>query len=869
MRRLVAVTAVWPMLLSLVLVAMGVAPASRVPEQIAPALLIHRTQIEVKISKVTLLDGGLASSVFDRVFFRADGWPELPEFATPAASVFNDVRSFTKLIDPAVEHLTEDEYPLRIEVFTAIDWPFGPVMVDIDPSACSFWDPVGCASLSTDRQPTDDIGLDLNVDLNTGEWGGESQGPFDSGTQSCAYKGSWFVHAEICLTVTVAPQPMDIRVTTRADDNGVCLLTDCSLREALLAAITGDRILIPAGLYELTTPYDRSQAPEDAGKTGHLSIPPKVRWIELMGVNPEATVIKQTIPLVRVFDIPGSAEVVMRNLTITGGASSPDNPSTAYPGHVHGGGIHNHGVIHLVNVTVTGNHATSAETNGAGRGGGGIYNAGTAYLTNVTVAGNDSPVLGAGLSGAANNDDPTKPTYILRNTLLVDNTGGHGNCTTASGVPGIRIVDEGGNLQYPGNSCVGIRAGVPTPLPTATADPAIGPVGPGLLWPLVRNRAAIDTANDDSCPPSDQLGVLRPQPGSRTGASHCDIGALEFILAPNTPPFSGIAEPQGGYRTREGGSLQLMGSGADIDQDPIIYRWSPGDQLDDATAQSPLFTAPDEGTFSFTLRVNDGLADSRPTTTTVEVTNVAPRIESLTVTPPSPVPAGTSISMATTITDPGVQDSQTCTVTWDDQSVPTTATATGSGTAKVCSSSHTFNSAGVYTIGIAVSDGDGGAAQATTQVIVTDPTAGWVRGNGRHFVPAGTVKVQPTAEGNATFSFAARYLSPSSLRGQLTYRLRSAGFSFTAMNFQWLVVANPRLHLAGTGAVNGEANHAFLLTGSDGQAAGGDGTDRLRLKVWNSVDGRVVLDSTLDAAATDDIDNALPTPIQSGKLEIR
>lgn len=673
---------------------------------------------------------------------------------------------------------------------------------------------------------------------------------------------------------------MDIRVTKPYDENGVwpdergCSPTDCALREALLVAEAGDRILIPAGRYKLTKPLDKA---EDAitGETGPLTITGRAERVSLMGtgVNPAATVIEQTIPLVRVFEIAG-AEVTMQNLTITGGASSPDNPSTAAPSHVHGGGIHNHGIIHLINVTVTGNHATDARTDRDGRGGGGIYNAGIAYLTNVTVAGNYSPVMGAGLSGSANADDPTKPTYILRNTLVVHNTGGQGNCTTPPGPNGIRIIDEGGNLQYPGNSCAGIPpampAAIPMPLPMAIADPVTGPVEPSKTWPLLRHGEAIDTGNDALCPPADQLGILRPQPGRSTGQAHCDIGALEFVPPPNTPPFSGIAEPIDGYRTPEGSPLRLTGSGADIDQDPITYHWSPGDHLDDVTAQSPLFTADDEGTFPLTLRVNDGLADSNPTTTTVEVTNVAPRIQSLTVTPPSPVQVGTSITVSADITDPGVQDTQTCTISWDDPSPATTTVATGSGADRVCTSSHTFNSAGIYTIRVAISDGDGGTAQANTLEVVTDPAAGWLQGSGRHYVPAGAVKGQPTVEGSASFSLTARYQSPTNLRGQLTYRLRGAGFTFTATNYQWLVVADSQFQLAGTGQVNGAGTYAFLLTGTDGQAAGGDGIDRLRLKVWEpSPGGQLVFDSTLNPAATDDINSALPMPIQRGRLEIR
>src|SRR6185295_10540863 len=103
-----------------------------------------------------------------------------------------------------------------------------------------------------------------------------------------------------------------------------------------------------------------------------------------------------------------------------------------------GGAIHNHGTLDLTNVTITGNHATRCSFS-AICGGGGIYNAasGTATLTNVTIADNDASVDAGGLAGKV---------MTLHNVLIVDNTGGNGNCDHPE-------IDAGGNLQYPAGSC--------------------------------------------------------------------------------------------------------------------------------------------------------------------------------------------------------------------------------------------------------------------------------------------------------------------------------------------------------------------------------------------------------------------------------
>ena len=46
--------------------------------------------------------------------------------------------------------------------------------------------------------------------------------------------------------------PGSITVTKTGDTAGACTATDCSLREALRFAVSGDKIVVPAGIYTLT-----------------------------------------------------------------------------------------------------------------------------------------------------------------------------------------------------------------------------------------------------------------------------------------------------------------------------------------------------------------------------------------------------------------------------------------------------------------------------------------------------------------------------------------------------------------------------------------------------------------------------------------
>ena len=291
---------------------------------------------------------------------------------------------------------------------------------------------------------------------------------------------------------------MNLTVTKTADTNdGVCD-ADCSLREAIAAAINGDTITVPAGTYQLTY-GDATAVPLIYG---HLFIN---KNLTITGSGMGSTIIQQMDPEFRVIDIgnPGGAQPVVSisRVTIKGGHAITPSNSQALPGHTHGGGIHNHGILTLTNVTFTGNSSIPANDLG-----GGFYNAGTATIVNVTIAENSAPAgFGGGIAGAT-------ATLTLTNTIVANNTGG--NCFAP-------ITSGSNNLQFPGTSC-----GV------TTADPLLGSLTGG-VYPLLAGSPAIDTGTNTGCPATDELGTARPQ-----GAA-CDIGAFEFVPAPPAPTCNG------------------------------------------------------------------------------------------------------------------------------------------------------------------------------------------------------------------------------------------------------------------------------------------------------------------------------------------
>lgn len=442
--------------------------------------------------------------------------------------------------------------PVRIELF---DWdhPFSDPQVDIDPGSCPPGNPFyfGCAELSVGGQPVDSYGIDVNLNLLDGSWsarnpaGDSSLGPATGANPQrvCTSGAGWDV-ANVCFTITVgAPAPETLRVSKTADsDRAFCAPGDCSLREAIALAESGDTVELPAS----ATPYLL-----DAQGDVHLAIrppPPPPDSERLAGQiyhllylrgpqNGGTAVIRQTRSGFRVFDIHQYAKLVMSHATVTGGGA--DQTSTANSSHIHGGGIHNHGMIELTYVTITGNRATFSPSAAVG-GGGGIYNASGAHakLTNVTIAGNLSAASGGGIPLGGGIAGPGH--FTLRNTVIASNTfeypegrgTGFSNCGPGGVDTAMNIADEGGNLQFPGGDCGrSISFTWPgrspwtywRPLPTAFTDP-LAPLDPlRFIYPPTPGGPAVDTGVA-GCGPTDQAGRHAPR---TSGVVACDAGAIE------------------------------------------------------------------------------------------------------------------------------------------------------------------------------------------------------------------------------------------------------------------------------------------------------------------------------------------------------
>ncbi|MBO3459586.1 hypothetical protein G7B40_033180 [Aetokthonos hydrillicola Thurmond2011] len=285
----------------------------------------------------------------------------------------------------------------------------------------------------------------------------------------------------------------------------------CTLRAAVQEGQAVNlAVSVPEGLYELSL--------------GHLDVS---KNLTLTGAGSGKTKLDGMLKS-RVFDIADTGFAYIGNVTVQWGKAT-----VGFAGHYHGGGIHNHGTLILVDSTVR-----ASSTDLKGWGGGGITNAGTgkATLVNVTIAGNSTSGGGGGIENLGTMDvynstivsnqsfqSETSGGGIantgkisLKNTLVANNFYGK-NCNGT-------IIDLGFNLSSD-DTC-----GFPED--RSNVDLVLGGRDDNDTYPIYAGSPAIDGGTNEQCQSTDQRGVTRPQDGNKDGTAVCDVGAYEFVPSP-------------------------------------------------------------------------------------------------------------------------------------------------------------------------------------------------------------------------------------------------------------------------------------------------------------------------------------------------
>ena len=102
--------------------------------------------------------------------------------------------------------------------------------------------------------------------------------------------------------------------------------------------------------------------------------------------------------------------------------------------------------------------------------------------------------------------------------------------------------------------------------------------------------------------------------------------------------------------------------------------------------------------------------------------------------------------------------------------------------------------------------------------------------------------------------------------GQNQFTFQAGDFNFRATAYDWLVVSGAKAQYKGSGQVNGSGDYSFLLTVTDGDADGGGGLDKFRLKVVEKATSTVIYDNAF--GSSEDMDIANPQVIRQGSIVI-
>jgi CSLREA domain-containing protein/uncharacterized repeat protein (TIGR01451 family) len=231
-----------------------------------------------------------------------------------------------------------------------------------------------------------------------------------------------------------------LTVTKVADTNDGTCNTDCSLREAIAVAASGDMIVFASSL---------------AGQTVTLGSQLDIaRDLTIDGSSLSTHVQISGNHTVRVFYVNSGTNVNLTHLDILNGYTTSD-----YGGY--GGGIYNDGTLTVQNSTLSGNSSdtgggissngtltvqgSTLSGNSANYGGGGISSNGTLTVQNSTISGNsatDNYIEYAGEGGGIRNSG----TLTVQNSTFSGNSGDEGGGIANYGTLTVQNSTISGNL---------------------------------------------------------------------------------------------------------------------------------------------------------------------------------------------------------------------------------------------------------------------------------------------------------------------------------------------------------------------------------------------------------------------------------------
>lgn len=337
-------------------------------------------------------------------------------------------------------------------------------------------------------------------------------------------------------------------------------------------------------------------------------------------------------------------------------------------------------------------------------------------------------------------------------------------------------------------------------------------------------------------------------------ANSDNLAVALIVTAPtNGPPAVSAGGP---YSGAEGSPIAVNGASAsDPDGDHLTYAWTyaAGGNVDagascsfaDASVLSPIVTCTDDGQYTLTLTVSDGQNAPVSASALLDVTNVAPTISAIALSPVSDgniYPISQPVTITATFSDPGAADAHECTTSAVAIKASPIAFGPAAATDGACANVLAGLPEGVYNVTITVTDKDRASDSETVQVVVYEPVfSGFVTGGGWIDSPAGAYAGDPSASGRASFGFVSRY-QKGAPNGSTQFVFHVAGFHFRSATYDLLVVSQggSAAQFKGTGTVNGVDGYSFMVWATDGAP------DGFRIKIWD-VAGAPVYDNGSDS----------------------
>jgi hypothetical protein len=309
----------------------------------------------------------------------------------------------------------------------------------------------------------------------------------------------------------------------------------------------------------------------------------------------------------------------------------------------------------------------------------------------------------------------------------------------------------------------------------------------------------------------------------------------EPYTEPKLPNAAPRVEAGEAVSTVEGSLVALQGSAVDSDGDELSVQWTyaPNSDVDAGagcafTNSSDLSTGivcTDDGTYTATLTVTDGVNELVSDSTIVTVTNATPGLKLEKPASGTLHAVNTELAIAASLTDAGANDSHSAVISWGDG---TSSTVPVNGGA--IAASHAYRVAGSYNIRIAAKDDDAAEASADVNVLVYDAGAGFVTGGGTINSPAGSFKANPAVGGRANFGFNSKYLQGATVpTGQIQFVLHFADLNFHSSSHEWLIVSAGKAQFKGTGTVNGKPGYNFHVSITDNKSG-----DTFRMTIWDA-----------------------------------